>query len=74
MSLRTRDKPLNGTIKNVCEVHCAGCEEAALGLMHPQLAAERELREQWGWAKRRGLWHCARCKDAPAQICRAARR
>jgi hypothetical protein len=56
-NLQRDGRPMNGGLHVTMEVHCALCEKAALGLPHPSMAAERELRTD-GWAKVQGLWVC----------------
>lgn len=58
----------NGKMQSTVEVHCAGCETNVLGLPSDRTAAADELRSHYGWATRKGLWHCAACKDNPEMI------
>ena len=53
-------RPLNGVIRAQHEVHCAGCEEAYLGLGRTVAEARTELRKE-GWRTLRDLWVCPSC-------------
>lgn len=64
MTLPIRAHPWNGVLRKHLEVHCAGCEQAMLGLSGYHDEAKAELRRE-GWGTRKGLWHCPQCKDDP---------
>lgn len=61
-------RPWNGTLRKTLEVHCAGCEQAVLGLSGNHDMAKEELRQRHGWGTRKGLWNCRDCKDDPEKV------
>jgi hypothetical protein len=63
---------INGVFRKTLEVYCAGCENSILGLPGNRDFARDELRQQYGWAIRKGLWHCPDCKNDPFRIGRCA--
>lgn len=60
-------RPVNGIIRPQMEVHCAGCDEACLGLGSTIRGAETHLSKQgWGkahepWSHTVWVWICPQC-------------